>query len=178
MAELVTLARPYAKAAFEAACAEGKLQEWQQMLDVLAAVVSYPRMREVLAQPSLTAARQARILLDVCGDSLAGGVTNLVQVLAENKRVGLLPELAAQFREMKARHEKTVAVEIRSAFPLDAAVADRLAKALGNKWQCAVKLETEVDPSLLGGVVIKAGDTVIDASVRGRVLKLAEALTA
>ena len=100
MAELVTLARPYAKAAFEAACSEGKLQEWQQMLDVLGAVVSHPRMCEVLAQPALTAAHQARILLDVCGDSLAGGAINLVHVLAENKRVALLPELAAAARFM------------------------------------------------------------------------------
>lgn len=178
MAELVTLARPYAKAAFEAAAAEGRLTEWQVMLDTLAAVVAHEKMSAILSQPSLTSLRQSAILLDVCGDAVNEKGGNLVRMLADNKRIALLPEIARQFTALKAEKEKTLAVEIRTAFPLDAAVAERLAQALGKRWQCQVVLETEVDPGLLGGAIIKAGDTIIDASVRGRILKLADALVA
>lgn len=176
MAELVTLARPYAKAVFEVACAEGRLAEWQNMLLTLAAVVSDEKVAALLAQPSLTADQQASAVTGLCGDALTEKAANLVGVLSANRRLPLLPEVAGQFAALKAEHEKTVGVEILSAFPLDKAVADRLAQALGRKWQCQVKLETQVDPSLLGGAIIKAGDTVIDASVRGRMLRLADAL--
>ena len=178
MAELVTLARPYAKAAFQSALAEGKLGDWQAMLNTAGAVAAHDKMRTALSSPALTAEQQAQLMLDVCGDALNAKGQNLVRVLAGNKRLLLLPESAQQFAVLKAEQEKSVAVEITSAFPLDAAVAERLSQALGRKWQCQVTLQTEVDASLLGGVVIKAGDTVIDASVRGRILKLADALSA
>lgn len=176
MAELVTLARPYAKAAFEAALADGALGDWQAMLNTLGAVTAQEKMRAVLSSPSLTSDKQAALMLETCGDALNAKGQNLVRVLAGNKRLLLLPEIARQYSELKAQQEKTVAVEVTSAFPLDEAVADRLRQALGRKWQCQVDLQTAVDSALLGGVVIRAGDTVIDASVRGRVVKLAEAL--
>ncbi|HQQ63402.1 MAG TPA: F0F1 ATP synthase subunit delta [Pseudomonadales bacterium] len=178
MAELVTLARPYAKAAFEVALGEGKLGDWQVMLDTAGAVVSDEKVRAALSSPALTSEQQSQLMLGVCGDSLDAKASNLVRALASNKRLSLLPEIAIQFSNLKAQQEKIVAVEIRSAFPMDDAVAARLQQALGKKWQCRVELQTEVDASLLGGVVIKAGDTVIDASVRGRMQKLAEALSA
>ncbi|HSC75742.1 MAG TPA: F0F1 ATP synthase subunit delta [Pseudomonadales bacterium] len=178
MAELVTLARPYAKAAFEVAVATGKLADWQAMLNIAGAVAANDKVQAALSSPALTSEQQAKLMLDVCGDALDTGAANLVRALANYRRLSLLPDIAAQFAELKAKQEKVVAVEIRSAFPLDAAVADRLAQALGKKWQCQVELQTQVDSALLGGVVIQAGDTVIDASVRGRMLKLAEALSA
>lgn len=178
MAELVTLARPYAKAAFQSALADGKLDDWQAMLNTAGAVVAHEKMRATLSSPALTAEQQAQLMLSVCGDALDVKGQNLVRVLAGNKRLLLLPEIAQQFAALKAEQEKRVAVQVTSAFPLDVAVAERLSQALGKKWQCQVTLQAEVDTSLLGGVVIKAGDTVIDASVRGRILKLAEALSA
>lgn len=178
MAELVTLARPYAKAAFEVALAAGKLAEWQVMLGVTAAVAAHDKVKAVLSSPALTGEQHAALVIDLCGDTLNTGMQNMIGALAANKRLALLPAIAVQFAELKAQQEKTVAVEISSAFPLDAVMAERLSLALGKKWQCNVELKTEVDRGLLGGVVIKAGDTVIDASVRGRMLKLAEALTA
>ncbi len=176
MAELVTLARPYAKAAFEVAFAANDLAGWQSMLNTAGAVAADARMRTALSRPALTSEQQAKLLLDVCGDALSDKLQNLVRILASNKRVTLLPEIAQQFSVLKAQQEKTVEVDIRSAFALDAATAERLSQALSKKWQRQVKLETRVDPSLIGGVIIKAGDTVIDASVRGRLHKLAEAI--
>lgn len=178
MAELVTLARPYAKAAFEVASGEGRLGEWQNMLDVAGAVTTNEKVQIALSSPALTGEQQARLMLDLCGDSLDAKMSNLVSALAGNKRLALLPEIATQFAALKAQQEKTLAVGIISAFPLDAAASGRLSQALAKKWQCNVQLETEVDSKLLGGIVIKAGDTVIDASVRGRMLKLADALSA
>jgi F-type H+-transporting ATPase subunit delta len=102
---------------------------------------------------------------------------NLIRTLASNKRLALLPEIAIQFAALKARQEKTLAVGVVSAFPLDEAASSRLSQALTKKWQQNVQLQTEVDATLLGGLVIKAGDMVIDASVRGRMLKLADALS-
>lgn len=178
MAELVTLARPYAKAAFEVALGEGKLGEWQVMLGTAGAVAANDKVRAALASPALTSEQQSQLMLEVCGDALSAKGANLVRALASNKRLSLLPEIAVQFDSLKAQQEKIVGVQIRSAFAMDAAVAERLSQALGKKWNCQVELQTEVDASLLGGVVIKAGDTVIDASVRGRMLKLADALSA
>lgn len=177
MAELVTLARPYAKAVFEVALAESKLADWQSVLGLAAAVVSDDKVRAALSSPAMTSEQQAMLMLDICGDSLPLKAQNLVRTLAGNKRLALFPSIASQFAALKAQQEKTVAVDITSAFPLDAATADRLAQVLGRKWQCQVKLHMETDSKLIGGVVIRAGDTVIDASVRGRVMKLAETLT-
>jgi F-type H+-transporting ATPase subunit delta len=178
MAELVTLARPYAKAAFEVARAAGKLAEWQVMLNTAGAVAANDKMRAALSSPALTSDQQAMLMINVCGDALDASAANLIKALANYRRLALLPDIALQFNELKAQQEKVVAVEIRSAFPLDVAVTERLAQALGKKWHCQVELQTQVDAALLGGVVIQAGDTVIDASVRGRMLKLAEALSA
>lgn len=178
MAELVTLARPYAKAAFEVAAGESRLGEWQGMLNTAGAVAASEKVQVALSSPALTSEEQARLMLDICGDRLDAKMSNLVRALASNKRLALLPEIAAQFAALKAQQEKTIAVEVVSAFPLDAAASDRLSQALSKKWQCNIRLETEVDSKLLGGIVIRAGDTVIDASVRGRMLKLADALSA
>lgn len=178
MAELVTLARPYAKASFEVACSEGRLQEWQTMLNVAGAVTLQDKVQSVLSSPALTGEQHANLMLQICGDALDAKMANLVRALAGNKRLSLLPEIAMQFSELKAQQEKTLAVDIASAFPLNEAVAANLSQALSKKWQCNVQLKTVVDPKLLGGIVIKAGDMVIDASVRGRMMKLADALGA
>lgn len=178
MAELVTLARPYAKAAFAVALGEKRLAEWQSALSTAGAVAENVKVQNALSSPSLTGEQQAQLMLDVCGDALDVKASNFVRTLASNKRLSLLPEIATQFAELKARQEKTVAVGIVSAFPINAAASEKLSQALSKKLQCNVQLDTEVDATLLGGVVIKAGDTVIDASIRGRMLKLADALSA
>lgn len=176
MAELTTLARPYAKAAFEYANGRGALAQWSSMFATLASVAIQEQVSQRLASPALTAEQQSKLLLDLCGDALDAAAANFVRVLAANKRVRLLPTIRELFEQLKAQQEKSVEVEITSAFELDAAMQEKLATALKSKLSRDVKLHASVDRSLVGGVVIRAGDTVIDSSVRGRLAKLAEAM--
>ena len=176
MAELSTLARPYAKAAFEYAREHGDLAGWSQQLATAAAVASADGMESVLDNPSITDAEQARLLNDVCGDATGDAVKNFVSILASNKRLALLPEISTQFELYKANQEKSVDVEVISAFDLADETAGRLAEVLGRKLEREVKVSTSTDRDLLGGVLIRAGDLVIDGSVRGRLNKLAEAM--
>jgi F-type H+-transporting ATPase subunit delta len=178
MAELSTLARPYAKAAFEYAHDSNQLSQWAEQLVIAAAVVSDSGMKLALNDPSLTAEQQAKMLSDVCGDALSAPVRNFIAVLAGNKRLGLLPEIHLLYAQFKANQEKTVDVEVISAFDLADATRDRLADVLGKKLERQVKVRTSTDSNLLGGVLIRAGDLVIDGSVRGRLNKLAAAMNA
>jgi F-type H+-transporting ATPase subunit delta len=177
MAELSTLARPYAKAAFEYALDKNALGPWYEQLETVAAVTAHKGMAGILNNPSLTAAQQASKLGDVCGDSLSAELRNFIAILASNKRLALLPEIYGLFAEYKANREKTVDVEVISAFDLADSARDRLAEVLGKKLERQVEVRTSTDSNLLGGVLIRAGDLVIDGSVRGKLDKLAEALT-
>jgi len=176
MAEISTLARPYAKAAFEYALEKGLLAEWSGQLATAASVAADAGMARVLDNPALTSEQQARTLNDVCGDSTDREMKNFVSLLSANKRIALLPEIRKQFELYKAHHEKAVDVEVISAFDLPEATVSRLADVLGRKLERQVKVSTSTDRDLLGGVLIRAGDTVIDGSVRGRLNKLAEAM--
>lgn len=176
MAELSTLARPYAKAAFEYAKEHGALAQWAEQLATAAAVAADPAVESVLNNPALTDEQQAKTLADVCGDALGEPARNFIAILASNKRLSLLPEIHEQFALYKANQEKSVDVEVVSAFDLEDAARDRLAAALGKKLEREVVVTTSTDESLLGGVLIRAGDLVIDGSVRGRLNKLAEAM--
>lgn len=176
MAELTTLARPYAKAAFEFAQAKGSLAEWSSMLALLAAVIKQDKLEKVLSSPSLTSAQQADILIDVCGDKVNTVIGAFIKTLAENKRLSLLAEIHLLFDELKAAVERTVDVQVTSAFALNNEAEENLAKALAKKLNCDVKVASTVDTSLIGGVIIRAGDMIIDGSIRGRLTKLAEAM--
>ncbi len=157
MAELSTLARPYAKAAFEFARDKGALAEWSTQLATCAAVASDAAMDAVLDNPSLTDQQQAQTLNEVCGEATGAEVKNFVSILSSNKRLSLLPEISAQFDLLKANLEKTVDVEVVSAFDLDDATADKLAGVLGRKLEREVRVSTSTDADLLGGVLIRAG---------------------
>ena len=176
MAELTTLARPYAKAVFAEAQEKSALDAWSSDLATLAAFAADADMAKVLVHPSLTAQQQAQALIDVCGDKLNDAAKNLVAVLAENKRLPLLPEIAALYEEFKAQLQNTVDVVVTSAFELSSEQAEKLAQALKAKLQCDVRMSSEVDESLIGGAIIRAGDLVIDGSVTGKLSKLAEAM--
>jgi len=176
MAELSTIARPYAKAAFEYARDSKQLSQWAEQLATASAVVADKGLQAALNDPALTAERQAAILGDVCGDALGVQARNFIAVLAANKRLALLPEIYSQFAQYKANHEKSVDVEVISAFDLADAARDKLAEVLGKKLERQVKVSTSTDSNLLGGVLIRAGDLVIDGSVRGRLNKLAAAI--
>ncbi|MCZ6829702.1 MAG: F0F1 ATP synthase subunit delta [Gammaproteobacteria bacterium] len=176
MAELSTLARPYARAAFEFARDRGELQTWSAQLASAAAVTLDAVMARVLSNPALTAEQQAQTLKDVCGDAINSHGQNFVSVLASNKRLTLLPEISAVFDQYKANQEKTVDVKVFSAFEVTEQTEQTLARVLRTKLEREVKVDSVVDKTLLGGVLIRAGDLVIDGSVRGRLNKLAEAM--
>jgi len=173
MAELSTIARPYAKAAFEYARDSKQLSQWAEQLATAAAVAADKGLQAALNDPALTAEQQARILCDVCGDALGTQARNFIAVLAANKRLPLLPEIYSLFAQYKANQEKSVDVEVISAFDLADTARDKLAEGLGRKLERQVKVRTTTDSNLLGGVLIRAGDLVIDGSVRGRLNKLA-----
>ena len=176
MAETITLARPYAKAAFEVALAEKELGAWSEALKLLASVSANELVRKHLLSPSLTAAQQADTLIQLCGTELLPKAQNLVRLLAENKRLPLLPEISELFDALKANQEMTVDVELSTAFELNKDVVKKITQALQSRLNREIKLQTRVDRHLIGGAVIRAGDTVIDNSVRGKLTKLAEAM--
>lgn len=176
MAELTTLARPYAKAAFEFADSAGELQKWSEMLTLAAAVAQQDGMIKALTSPALTAEQKAKAFVDVCGDELNEQAVNLIGVMGKNKRLSLLPEVLQLFEAHKAQREQSVDVEVTTAFELSTELQDKLAKALSVKLKREVFLSSSVDKAILGGALVRAGDTVIDGSVRGRLAKLAEAM--
>ncbi len=178
MAELTTLARPYAKAAFEYAKDQNALAQWASQLSVAAAVSQSETVGKVLSSPVHTAAEKGSVFVELCGDTLNSHGQNFIRNLAANKRLGLLPAITELFEEFKANLEKSVDVDVTSAFELPQDTLNKLAAALQSKLGRDVTLQSSTDESLLGGVVIRAGDTVIDDSVKGRLAKLAEAMNA
>ncbi|MBB1518564.1 F0F1 ATP synthase subunit delta [Aquipseudomonas guryensis] len=176
MAELTTLARPYAKAAFEHAQAHQQLASWSAMLGLAAAVSQDDTLQRVLKAPRLTSTEKATTFNEVCGDKFDAQARNFISIVAEYGRLDLLPEIAALFELYKAEQEKSVDVEVTSAFALSTEQQDKLAKVLSARLSREVRLHATEDATLIGGVVIRAGDLVIDGSVRGKIAKLAEAL--
>ncbi|WP_428243571.1 F0F1 ATP synthase subunit delta [Gynuella sp.] len=175
MAEVNTLARPYAKAAFEAAQAAKTLEQWSESLAILSAVTQQEKVLELISNPSLTASQKAQVIQDVCGEE-AKVISTLITALAENRRLELCPEIAALFEELKAELEKSVEVQVASAFELTADQEKSLTEKLTTKLGRDVKLVTSVDNSIIGGVIIRTNDMVIDGSVTGKLAKLAEAM--
>ena len=177
MIEPITLARPYARAAFEHARGAGELAQWQEALDQLAAVTRDHKVSVMLKSPSQTAQQRAENLAALIGDSLPASVVNLLMIMADNGRLSLLPEVAALFEQFKQAVESTVTVVVTSAYPLSDDETRVLSETMTSKLDRSVTLTSETDPSLLGGAIIRADDLVIDGSVRGRLDKLAGALT-
>jgi F-type H+-transporting ATPase subunit delta len=176
MAELSTLARPYAKAAFEFARDNDALAQWSEMLMLASQLSAQPKVAELLSSPSLTSNQMANTFHGLLGEDLTVNAVNFIGALAKNKRLLLLPQISEQFQALKAQQEQTVDVEVTSAFELSEAEAAQLAQALSTKLSREVNLSSTVDASLLGGVVVRAGDTVIDGSVRSKLAQLADAM--
>ena len=177
MAERATIARPYAKAAFETAIPSRAFAQWSAGLKVAAEIVVDPRVAELVKNPELPAPTVADFIIGVAGDKLDARMQNFVRVLAENHRLLLLPEILAHFEVMRAEVENTVDVEVISAVKLDAGQAEKLAAALNTRLKRRVNMRNSVDASLLGGAVIHAGDLVIDGSLKGRLQRLRTELT-
>ncbi|MBD3646556.1 MAG: F0F1 ATP synthase subunit delta [Pseudomonadales bacterium] len=176
-AELATIARPYARAVFSKALDEdGGLENWSRMLGLLALTVANDRVKAALDDPRLTTADEAATLVGILEGELSGNGRNFVSVLAEYGRLMLLPRIWELYELLKANHEQTLDVEVVSAFEVTDEEKEKLMSSLKRKLQREINIDARVEQSLLGGVIIRAEDTVIDSSVRGKLEKLSQAL--
>jgi len=176
MAELTTLARPYGKAAFQCALDDENLDDWSRMLGVAAAVASEERVKLLLESPSLTAEQVAESFIELFGDELSDKGRNFLHLLAANRRLTLLNEIQDIFENLKAQQQKTLDVFVTTAYEMNEDTRDKLASALKKRLQREVRLATSADRDLIGGAVVRAGDMVIDSSVRAKLNKLAESM--
>jgi F-type H+-transporting ATPase subunit delta len=176
VAERATIARPYAKAAFQYALDAKAFADWSQGLKAAAEIVADPRVAALTKSPQSSQADLVSLIADVAGNKLNAGMQNFVHVLAENHRLLLLPEIAAHYEALRSDVENTIDVEVVSAVALNSAQTDKLSQALGVRLKRKVRMQNSVDATLLGGAVVRAGDLVIDGSLKGRLQRLATEL--
>ena len=176
MAEISTLARPYAKAVFELARDEGKLAQWSSLLEGVAAAVRDPQVAAAIGHPAIGRGQMAEVLVQAMGSAATPEAKNLLQLLAEYDRLKLAPAIVEQFEALRAEHERRVDVEIVTAAPVEAAQKDALVAAVKKKVKRDVNVQWKTDSSLIAGAQIRAGDTVIDGSISGELARLRQAL--
>lgn len=176
MSEAITTARPYAQAAFEEAQKLGDLKGWSEMLVSLAEAIIHPEVRAVVGSPRVLKAQLEKLMEGLLGGQAKTQQQNFVRVLVDNQRLSLLPEIAVLFEAMKSEAEKTVNVVVDSAFELSTAQQEKIISSLKARMGREIKLVCKVNKELLGGVVIRAGDKVIDGSARTRLGEMANAL--
>jgi len=177
MAETQTIARPYAEAAFLHASERQQLKEWSEMLALLAAIASDPQVRTLIDSPHLTEQQLADLFIEVGGGQLDDKCANFVRLLADNRRLGLLADIAALYEIRRRDAEGTVRAELVSAYPASEAQQAKVVESLRRRLGREIELTCSTDPALLGGAVIRAGDLVIDGSVRGKLERLGTALS-
>lgn len=172
MAEKSTIARPYAEAVFQTADASKQLKEWSAMLQAVAMITADADMQALIGNTSVNKEQVAQLIIDIAGEVMNESGINLVKLLAENRRLNVVAEIAEQFETLKAEAEKTVEAEIVSAHEVSDAQQSLIAEKLKARLGREVSLKCRVDESLMGGAIIKAGDMVIDGSVSGQLNKL------
>jgi F-type H+-transporting ATPase subunit delta len=171
-----TLARPYARAVFQLAQESRSFEQWSRRLAIGAAALRDEQVRKLLDDPRRTFGAQVDLLLDLCGEPNAPDLANFFRTLADNGRLNVLPEIAEAYETMRDEAEGRIEVEVRSAEPISDAIRASLKSALERRLARSVELQNVIDPSLIGGAIIRAGDLVIDGSVHGRLQGLATAL--
>lgn len=177
MSTVTTLARPYAKAAFELADAGNATGSWNDMLDLASTMVSEDAMAKLLQSPEVSNSQVVQILSDVAGEAFNDRFRDFLSVLAENKRFPLLPEIATLYQKLREEADKLLRVRVVSAFALDESQATRLKDALARRFEREILLESEVDSSVIGGAVVYADGQVIDGTLRDRLSKLSNSLS-
>jgi F-type H+-transporting ATPase subunit delta len=178
MADKLTIARPYARAAFEEARGAERLAQWSAALKVAAQVVQDARVDNLLGNPHVTPEELAQLVIGIAGPDLGEHGANFVRTLADNRRLAYLPEIAAQFDTLKDAAQGVADVSVTSATALDETLQSKLSQALEKRLRRTVRLHCAVDPHLIGGAILRAGDLVIDGSLSTRLERIAHELTA
>ncbi len=177
MSSLTTLARPYAKAAFELAQSGSDLAGWDSMLTLAGTIASEESVAGLLESPHVGATRVVKLLADIGGEHFNEKFRDFISVLGANGRLPLLPEITVLYRRLRQKAENRLYVRVVSAVPLEDDQSSRLRVALAKRFESEIDLESEIDPGVLGGAVIYAGDQVIDGSLLGRLRRLEQNLS-
>jgi len=177
MAELATVARPYAEAVFRLAKESNALPAWSDALNLIATVYRDPQMQAAVANPKVTPAEIERLMLAICGERIDGVARNLIQLLVHNRRLSLLTEIRALFEQLKLKDEGKLDAKISSAFPMEDAQRNHVVNLLSSRFKRKINATVIVDANLIGGIKVEVGDKIWDASVRGRLQNMAAALT-
>ncbi len=177
MAEPVTIARPYAEAAFKLAREQNALSAWSDALELISAVAADAQVAALIDTPQVNAAQLEGVIIGAIGKHLTGEARNFVQVLAQNRRLGVIGQIRESYEALRREHEGTMEATVVSALPVDDALLKPLVSALEKKYGRRITARVELDPQLIGGLKIMVGDKVIDATVRGRLDAMAAALT-
>jgi len=172
MQENTTTARPYARAVFEQAQSDGELQNWSDMLHILGQVVSDPVMQTLIKNPKVGRQQLADIILEICGQRFNQQGKNFVSILIDARRLAVVPQISKLFEEQKSGAEGIADVEVVSAYPLEAQQQQKIEQVMAKRLGKKIQITAHVDQSLIGGAVIRAGDSVIDASLKGQLRQL------
>ncbi len=176
MSELSTLARPYAEAIFKRSLETKPESKWSDMLEFLSVVISDPEMAAVIANPKVSQEQLTSLLLEICQDQLNEEGVNLLKLLIQNDRLIISPQISVLYEAFKAEHEGYVDVEVISAYSLTKEEKNQFATTLKKKLDKKVHITTSVDKNLIGGFIARAGDKVIDGSIKGQLQQLAKIL--
>jgi F-type H+-transporting ATPase subunit delta len=176
MTELATMARPYAVAAFKRAKETAAAATWSENLAFMSAVMGSKEMLGVVSNPKVKKDQLAELVLDVCQNNIDKESSNFLKLLLQNNRLALLPHIAKIFEELKADDEGYVEVEVISAFAFDKEAKQKFSATLEKTLHKKIHMNVSVDKSLIGGVLVRAGDRVIDGSIRGQLQHLQKAL--
>jgi F-type H+-transporting ATPase subunit delta len=176
MSSLTTLARPYAKAAFELALADQNLSGWDEQLTLASELASAESMANLLDNPLVQSGQVVKIMAESAGDAFTDRFRSFLSVLGANERLTLLPQITLLYRQLREKEEKRLSVRVVSAIPLDEDQAGRMRAALARRFDCEIELKNDIDAGVIGGAVVYAGDQVIDGSLRGRLQKLSNNL--
>jgi F-type H+-transporting ATPase subunit delta len=176
MAEAITIARPYANAAFAVAQEKNELKAWSDLLAVLAQCVAEPKVQSIITSPAVSDEQVITFLADIAGELMSAEARNFVALLAENNRLLLLVHIAVIFESLREEAEQVMTAEVTSARELTAEQEAKISEALKRRLGRDVTLNTTIDESLLGGAIIKAGDLIIDGSALNKLNRLASAI--
>ena len=176
MAELATIARPYAEAVFRLAKQGNALPAWSDALNLIASVYQDPQMQAAMANPKVSSADMERLMLAICGERIDGVARNLIQLLVHNRRLSLVAEIRELFEQLKLQDEGKLDAKISSAFPMEDNQRNQVIDMLSARFKRKIDATVTVDPDLIGGVKVEVGDKVWDASVRGRLQSMAATL--